>query len=204
MDLPGNIFKNFAICKARVNNNNTFTIGKANREGTDMSLGEEVYVRVLKINRENFLRTRDVEYFTTTIQKTGQIHIPNEVMRDLDLDHGEIVGYTAISASKVPGISNGPVRERVKKETPVDKRKRESNSETFTGPMASTGQITVPSDVREKMNIKQGDPITINIDGEKTTTVKIGTGNRITITKSVRDELGLEKGDEPEIEVIVF
>ena len=204
MELKGNLFQNFAICKASVNKNNSITIGKANRAGTDLDLGEEVRVRLIKLDTDNFVRPRDVTSYTTTIQKTGQIHIPNDAMSDLKLEAGEVIGYVAVSTSKIPGKDNGPIRDKVGGDTPVDKRTRDSNMETFEGPMAVTGQITVPQEVRDPLNIKQGDPVTVTINGDETRTLKIGTGNRVTIPAEVREDMDLEKGDRVEMKVTVF
>ena len=204
MELKGNLFQNFAVCKASVNKNNSITVGKDNREGTDLNLGDEIRVRLIKLDTDNFVRPRDVTSYTTTIQKTGQIHIPNDAMGDLNLEAGEVIGYVAVATSKIPGKDNGPIRDKVGGDTPVDKRTRESNTETFSGPIAVTGQITVPQGVREPMNIRQGDNVTVTINGNETRTLKIGTGNRVTIPAEIRDDMNLEKGDEVQIKVTVF
>jgi len=202
-ELKPSLLEKFAICKASLGKNNSITIGKDNREGTDMSLGEEVRVRLIKLSNDNFVRGRDTDVFTTTIQKTGQVHIPNGIIRDLRLEPGEVVGYIAASTKNVPGVSNGPVREAVKDEPDVSDRIRESNRESYTGGMFVTGQITVPQKVREPMNIKQGDTVTVTINGNKTYTKEIGTGNRISITKAERDELGIDADEKPQVDVTV-
>lgn len=203
IELKPSGFEKFAICKAAVNKNNTITIGKDNRAGSDMTLGDEVKVRLIKIQTDNFVRPRDTANFTTTIQKTGQITIPNDAMRDLRLEPGEVIGYVAVKTSSIPGVNNGPVRDAVKGETPVGKRKRESNRESFTGGMFVTGQVTIPQKVREPMNIKQGDTVTVTVNGQETYTKEIGTGNRISITKAERDELGIDADEKPDVDITV-
>jgi len=204
MGVRGNIFQNFAVCKASVNKNNSITIGKDNRAGTDIDLGDEVRVRIIKLQGERFVKPRDVRQYTTTIQQTGQIHIPNEIMNRMGLEAGEIVGYMAVATKKIPSLNNGPVREAVSSEPDINERTRESNTETFTGPVAVTGQVTVPQEVREPMNIRQGDNVTVTINGSETRTLQIGTGNRITIPADVRDEQSIEKGDDATLRVAVF
>jgi len=204
MDLGISSFRDLAVCKARINENNSFEVGQDNRDGTDLDLGDEVAVRIINLDSDKIIKQRDSTRYSTTIQQTGQIHIPNRVMSELSLSPGNIIGYMVVASRNVPGVNDGPVRDRIRDEPSVEERTRETNRMTFSGPMASTGQVTVPKNVREQMNLRQGDAITVTVDGQKTKTVNIGTGNRIVIPTDVRGELGLEKGDEPSVQVTVF
>lgn len=204
MGVAGNIFGRFAVCKTSINEDNTFDVGEDNIAGSDINLGDEVRVRLIKLQGD---KTRvgpaDSTQYTTTMQQTGKLHIPNNVMRDMRLKTGEVIGFVAVSTSMIPSRSNGPIRERVSGDTPVEQRTRETNAGTFTGPVAVTGQVTVPKEVRDPMNIKQGDNVEVTIEGRETRTLSIGSGNRVTIPADVRDELGLDKGDEARLEVQV-
>lgn len=205
MSLRKHIFKNAAMCKAKVNKNQTFTIGATNREASNIEIGDEVRVRLINVSTEKFVKARDMDTFKAPIQKTGQIHIPKDTMDNLNLRAGDFISYIAIPTKRLPSPSNGPVRERMSDERDsqsVHDRDRQSEKETFEVTMAKTGQFTVPSEVRDKMNVMMDDPVLVVAEYNGNRVIfesEIRTGNRVTIRKEHREKLDAEGGDEIEV-----
>lgn len=215
MSLQGQLFERFAVCSARVAANNYFSVAKSDIETTDLEAGDNVRVMLIKPDPDNQIQGRDRDVYDNTLQKSNQVYIPKDTREKLDLETGDNVKYIVVPKKSFPGLQDGPVREKAKEvinggsedETEIERPERETSSATFTGPMQKTGQVTVPSDVMDRMGLLQGDTVlaTIMWQGEDISRNKdIGTGNRITINKDEREELGLEPGDEPQVRIAVF
>lgn len=199
------------MCRARVAANQTFTISSKDLEGSEVNAGDAVRVLVTKDEKKRNFRPRDRDIFDTTVQKTGQIRLPNDTVNKLNIETGDTIQYLVVPKHSFPGIEDGPVREAIsggEAGEQMERPERESTQETFSDkPMQKTGQITVPSEIMDKMGLLQGDSVTATIEwqGEsETLTLDIGTGHRITIPKDTRDNLGLEPGDQPTITLTAF
>jgi len=217
MTVQGQMFERVAICTARVAANNYFSVSQSDVRSTNLEAGDEVRVMLIKTDTEKTVNGRDRDVYDNTLQKSNQVYIPANTRDKLGLETGDIVKYVVVPKKSFPGIQGGPVRNKArevinggseeKQEEEPDRPERQTSSDTFTAPMQKTGQVTIPSDTREKMALLQGDTVftTIRWQGKDITRNKdIGTGNRITITKDEREDLGLEPGDEPEMRIAVF
>lgn len=217
MTLQGQMFERVAICTSRVAANDYFSVTQKDIDSTTLEAGDNVRVRVTKVDLDRQIQPRDSDIYDSTLQKSNQIYIPKDTRDKLDLQTGDLIKYVVIPKKSFPGIQDGPVRDKAKQvvnggsedeeEQEDDRPERETSNATFSGPMATTGQVTVPADVMDKMGLLQGDTVlaTIMWQGDDLTRNKdIGTGNRITINKDEREQLGLEKGDTPQIRLAVF
>lgn len=218
MTLSRRIVDNVAICSARVSSNNYFTISAQDVESANLEHGEELRVVLIRTDLHGDLKPRDRDTYKSTLQKSNQVYVPVSTRDKLDLEAGDIVKYIAISESTFPGLKDGPIRGKLSKifeitdsndepERTQKRPTRQTSSAEFSASMQKTGQVTVPSDIMDKMGLLQGDTVLTTIqwkDEDLTANKDIGTGNRVTIKKSERQSLGLEPGDTPTIRLAVF
>lgn len=217
MTVQGEVFERIAICTGRLAANNYFSVTQKDIDSTILEAGDELRVRVTKTNPNSSVDgPRDSDIYDATLQKSNQVFVPKSTRQKLDLETGDLLKYIVVPKKAFPGLQDGPVRDKARNvinggtesEQETDRPERETSSAEFSNrPMASTGQVTIPAEIMDKMGLMQGDLVmaTIEWQGEDVTVNKnIGTGNRITIGKDQREELGLEKGDKPKIRLAVF
>jgi AbrB family looped-hinge helix DNA binding protein len=221
MSLTRRALNKMAFCSSRLSKNNYISVSKKDFKTIDIQPNDEVRVLLIRSDlRDEDLKPRDKATYKTTLAKSSQIYCPKDVREKLDLKPGDTVRYFIIPAAEFPGLQDGPIRDKLRSvfktvdsggEAKFDEQerpKRKANMGSFSAKMATTGQVTVPAEVRNKLGLIQGDTINTlikNPENGETVSVPltIGTGNRITITKQEREEIGLEKGDEPEIRIMV-
>lgn len=207
MTIERQLVNRIGICKARLAQNNTITIKPEDVEAIGAEPGDELRVRVTKVNTDRRVKVLDSDIFTAPIQKTRQITIPKRSREKIDIEPGDVIQYIAIPTKNFPTPRNGPVRDRVS-DGGEEQIERERNQASFGGSsMRQTGQVRVPANIRDELDLEQGDPVTVTVEWQGQQgrfTGTFGSRNRITIPQDTRDELGLEAGDEPDITLTVF
>lgn len=220
MTITRRLVDKIAICTSRISSNNYMSVSSKDVEAVDVEPGEEVRVMIIRTDLDGDIKPRDRAVYDTTLQKSKQVYVPADVRNKLDLTTGDLVKYIIIPKDAFPGAFNGPVRAALQKflgseskigdtdtspESEEERGERQTATAEFEAPMQKTGQITVPSDVRDKMALIKGDEVLVQIEwmGEEyfVGELDIGTGYRITIPKGKREEIGLEPGDEPSIKL---
>jgi len=222
MTLSRRLVDKIAVCTSRVSTNNYFSVSAKDVEAVDIEAGDELRVVLIRTDLDGEIKPRDRAVYESTLQKSNQVYVPADVRDKLDLQGGDLVKYIIVSKDAFPGLMDGPIRGKAKElfqrtepeETESssgggeqERPERETSSAEFSASMQKTGQVTIPSEVMDKMGLLQGDMVlaTVRWKGEDLSRNKdIGTGNRITITKSEREELGLVPGDDPTIRLAVF
>lgn len=216
MTLSRRLIEKVAVCSGRISSNNYISVNSRDIESTDVEPGDELRVLLIRTDLDREFKPRDRDVFETTLQKSGQIYVPKNARQKLDLNPGDIVKYIIIPKDSFPGVSDGPLRDKIRDlmgineqepDTEPDRPTRETSTAEFEGPIQQTGQLTVPAGVMDKMGLVQGDNVlaTVQWKGNNTSVMTdIGTANRITIPKSKRDEIGLEAGDTPTVRLGVF
>lgn len=217
MTIQGQVFERTAVCTARVQSNNRFSISSTELEASTLEVGDEVRVMLFNVDGEENIRPIDRDVYETTIRKSKQVYIPTDTYDKLDLQKGDVIRYVIIPKKSFPGVTDGPIRDKAKKavgigdsetEESTEQIERETTSATFKDvKMQKTGQLTIPADVRDKLVLEQGDDVSVTVvwEGNDISTIKeIGTGNRITLTQDERDRLGIQPKDEPLVRVSVI
>jgi len=206
MTIQSRVFDRLAVCSARVTANNYFSVSKTDIESTDMEPGDQIRVRLSRTDKAG---PTDSDIYETSLQKSNQLYIPKDTREKLDLEAGDTIKYIAIPKKSFPGLSDGPVRDKLRgDDTPPEEERpeREANSDTFSSSsMQKTGQLTVPADTMDTLGLLEGDDVSLIVSWEDrkiNATKRIGTGKRITLSKEERQELGIEPGDEPEVLVL--
>ena len=221
MTLSRRLVEKVAVCSGRFSSNNYLGVSSKDIESTALERGEEVRVVLIRTDLERDIKPVDRDTYSTTLAQSGQVYVPKSTREKLDMEPGDIMKYIIIPKNAFPGLMDGPIRGKAREilseedegidgesiEEDIDEGDRDTTVSSFSASMQKTGQVTVPSSVREEMDLRQGDMILATImwqDDELSSNKEIGTGNRITITQSERDRLGLEPGDQPEIRIAVF
>lgn len=221
MTISRRLVDKVAVCTSRLSTNNYMSVSSNDVEAVDVEPGEEVRVMLIRTDLNGDIKPVDRAVYDTTLQKSKQVYVPADARDKLDLEGGDLVKYIIIPKDAFPGAFDGPLRAKLKeffgsstiggngddaeKEREEERGERQTTTETFEAPMQKTGQVTIPSKVRDRMALLKGDDVLVQVTwldneaflGQKT----IGTGYRITINRDERQELGLVPGDEPEIRI---
>jgi len=199
--------------------NNYISVSSRDVQSLEISYQDEVRVFLIRTDLDREIKPNDRATYKTTLAKSDQIYVPKDVRDQLDLEGGSLVKYVIIPGDKFPGLTEGPIRDKFRQlftgideddevADPDEERPTATQcSATFSAPMAQSGQVTVPEDVKDALGLIKGDTTRFVIKNPETgdtlqASIQIKTGNRITIVKDQRQELGLVKGDEPQILVL--
>jgi len=217
----GRLLSEAGVCHSVVDDNNMFTIKQGDIEQTNLSVGDPVQVIVVKTTSdekdisltERLKKAANSNRFSGTILPNNEVMIDNQVANALDLENGDKITYLVLpSTDDIPTLKGGFLRNKLSGSDNdaegIERPDREAFEATYSGmSMASTGQITVPSSVRDKLGLISGDFVDVSVEHEgqqsKMFSPKVDTQNRITVTNEVMENLGLEQGDKPTIHINV-
>lgn len=211
-----------AFCSSRLAANNYITVTGKDTKVTTLQPNEDVRVLLVRADlSEGEIKPRDRATYMTTLTKSGQIYCPVDVRDKLDLEEGDLVRYVIIPADEIPGVSDGPIRSRLRqvfsgveredepKFEEQDRPTRETETATFNATMENSGQVTIKEKYMDALGLIRGDTVDVIVKNPETgeaedMSLQIGTGNRVTVNIEEREMLGLEEPNRPEVQMLVM